>query len=436
MNSVRLIGLLLILAGTQVLADEFEIFVSDAGNFSNPPWKILKYDQEGKNPEVFIDTNLAWPQDILFLEGTDTVLISNLNSGAITRHDAGTGDFIDNFATGIGGPTRMKIGPDNLLYVLQWAGNGTVRRYHLDGTLVDEFTSAGVTQSIGLDWDASGNLYVSSFNGKSVRKFSSTGADLGLVVTTNLQGPTNIWFDDTGDLLVSDYSANSVKRFGPSGNFIGDFLTGLSNSEGVAYLPNGDILVGNGATSSVKRFTAAGAFNGDFIPTGSGGLQTPNAVVIRSLEPANTLQINQGMIDAWYDPATNGQGFFITVFPDIKQLFLAWFTFDTERPPADVTALLGGPGQRWITGQGSYEGNIANLTLFVSTGGIFDAPEPAPVTDTAGDGTMTVSFIDCENGLVDYEITSLQISGQIPIERIVLDKVPLCESLAGGVVAN
>lgn len=45
--------------------------------------------------------------------------------------------------------------------------------------------------------------------------------------------------------------------------------------------------------------------------------------------------INAGFNDAWFNPATKGQGFLITVFPEIKQIFLAWFTFDTERPPGD-----------------------------------------------------------------------------------------------------
>jgi hypothetical protein len=31
---------------------------------------------------------------------------------------------------------------------------------------------------------------------------------------------------------------------------------------------------------------------------------------------------------------------------------------------------------------------------------------------------------------VNYEITSLDISGEIPIQRIVPDNVPLCEALA------
>jgi hypothetical protein len=60
---------------------------------------------------------------------------------------------------------------------------------------------------------------------------------------------------------------------------------------------------------------------------------------------------------------------------------------------------------------------------------VFDAVEPAASTDLAGDGTMTLEFADCTEGLVNYEITSLDISGEIPIQRIAPDNVLLCELL-------
>ena len=110
-------------------------------------------------------------------------------------------------------------------------------------------------------------------------------------------------------------------------------------------------------------------------------------------------------------------------------MFLAWFTYDTERPPEDVTAMLGEPGHRWLTAQGPYAGDTATLTISVTEGGVFDAAEPPASTDPAGDGTMTIEFSDCTQGLVSYEITSLGVSGEIPIQRIAADNVSLCESL-------
>ena len=66
--------------------------------------------------------------------------------------------------------------------------------------------------------------------------------------------------------------------------------------------------------------------------------------------------------------------------------------------------------------------------MFVTSGGEFDSDDPKATTDS--DGTITLEFADCENGLITYTITSLGLSGVIPIERIVGDNVALCEMLA------
>jgi hypothetical protein len=134
--------------------------------------------------------------------------------------------------------------------------------------------------------------------------------------------------------------------------------------------------------------------------------------------------INAGVNDAWFNPQTGGQGFLISAFPGIKQVFLAWFTYDTERPPVDVTALLGEPGHRWLTAQGVYEENIAWLDIHTTSGGVFDSPEPRPVIGSVGE--MTLEFSTCNAGTLSYDIPSIGRQGVIPIERIVLDNVPLC----------
>ena len=314
-NLFKLCALVILLLSASAFCQITEIYVSDANNFS-PPWKILKYDENGENPQTFINTNLAWPQDIVFLEDQHVVLISNLNSGRITKYNSSTGDYIENFATGISGPTRMKIGADSLLYVLQWDGNGRVLRYQLDGTFMDEFTSDTVYQSIGIDWDSNGNLYVSSYTKKRVKKFDQNGNYLGLFATTNLSGPTNIWIDDNDELLVIDYLGAAVKRFDADGDYLNNFITGLGNAEGVDFLPNGNILIGNGAASSVKMFDSSGNYIEDLIPSGSGGLVTPNAVVLREVTTlpvqddgdisVNTFELRQNYPNP-FNPSTNIQ---------------------------------------------------------------------------------------------------------------------------------
>jgi len=140
-------------------------------------------------------------------------------------------------------------------------------------------------------------------------------------------------------------------------------------------------------------------------------------------------RINEGLNDAWYNPATGGQGFFITVFPDIELMFLSWFTFDTERPPGDVTANLGDPGARWMTAQGPYVGSRATLDVSLTTGGVFNNGIPKPINNPGG--TLVVGFENCNSGTVQFNIPSIGQQGAVPIERISLDQVPLCEQLDG-----
>jgi plastocyanin len=145
---------------------------------------------------------------------------------------------------------------------------------------------------------------------------------------------------------------------------------------------------------------------------------------------ANGLQINAGMSDAWYDPTTDGQGFFVIVWEDTGLIFLSWFTFDTERPPQDVMAILGEPGHRWLTAQGPFAGDTAELDVHLTEGGVFDASVPAP--DPAVQvGTITIVWTGCNSGTLTYDLPGLGLSGEIPIQRIVLDNVALCEALQG-----
>lgn len=429
MNSMHKNNLIIIMVfllfASNVPGQDMEIYVSDAGNFNNPPWQILKFDENGDNPQVFINSNLNWPQDIVFLDDAGTVLISNFG-GRITRHDAATGTYIDDFASVPGQPTRMKIGSDNLLYVLQWSGNGKVRRYQLDGSFVDEFTNVGVPQSIGLDWDSDGNMYVSSYNGDSVRKFDTNGSDQGLFINSNLVGPTDITFDSNGDLLVSDYDGAKVKKFDSNGNYLSDFINGVGKVEGIDMFANGNILVGVGSQSSVRMYDAAGTYIETFISNGSGNLIAPNAIVIRNDNTGNTFKMNAGLNDAWYNPATDGQGFFITVFPDLEFVSLAWFTYDTELPPQDAESNLGDPGHRWLTALGSVEGNKAVLNISIASGGLFDTPT---VVDRVNDGTIELTFDSCSSGTIEYDIPSIGKQGTVPIQRIAADNISLCEAL-------
>lgn len=302
MKKINMIfSLLILFSYSCLLAQDFDIYVSDIGGFTTPNPRILKFDSSGMNGEVFISQHLAWPQDIVFLEDKNEVLISNLNSGRITRYHADNGDYISNFATGLGGPTRMKIRNDTL-YVLQWNGDGKVMRFTLEGAALGAFTNTGVLRSIGLDWDAEGNLYVSSYGQPSasiptlVRKYDTQGIDQGnFIGSSNLAGPTNIWFDPSGngDLLVSDYNSNKIKRFNSSGTYLNEFITGLNLPEGVDFDSEGNIYIGNGGTDAVKKYTSDGQFIKDIVPSASLGMDIPNVVILRERSTVSVEEVEK-----------------------------------------------------------------------------------------------------------------------------------------------
>jgi hypothetical protein len=204
------------------------------------------------------------------------------------------------------------------------------------------------------------------------------------------------------------------------------YLLSGSTQTGSVIAENDDIGSGVETDSQIVRTLAAGTYT---IEATTYEAATTGTFTVRVDTACSDcpFEINAGLNDAWYSTATNGQGLTVTVFPERKEVFVAWFTFDTVRPPSSVTANLGDPGHRWLTAQGPYSGDKATLTIFVTEGGVFDSAQPA--TTTSPDGSMILEFADCTEGLVRYEIDSLGISGEIPIERIVDDNVALCEEL-------
>jgi hypothetical protein len=139
--------------------------------------------------------------------------------------------------------------------------------------------------------------------------------------------------------------------------------------------------------------------------------------VIWSLKEILPFQINPGIGDAWYNPETDGQGFFINVWENIQTMFVGWYTYGAGA--ADGS-------HYWMTAQGPYSDNVGQLEITLSEGGTFDSPQPAP--QRTPDGTMTIEFTSCLEGTVTYDIPSIGRQGAIPIRRLTHDQVFYCES--------
>lgn len=169
---------------------------------------------------------------------------------------------------------------------------------------------------------------------------------------------------------------------------------------------------------------------------GNGVWASGERKVYSTLEATESIKMNPGMNDAWFNPGTEGQGFFITIFPDANLASLAWFTYDTELPSGGNVANLGDPGHRWLTALGPIENNMAVMNIEMTSGGIFDAASDINRTNPPGsDGSITLSFSSCNSGTVEYDIPSVNRQGTVEIQRVATDNVVFCEALKNSVPA-
>ena len=170
----------------------------------------------------------------------------------------------------------------------------------------------------------------------------------------------------------------------------------------------------------VINFSGGNVLEQNFVMTAITEKQVPDFVM------------NAGLNDAWYNPDTDGQGFFITVFPDLGLVSLAWFTYDTELPAEGASANLGDAGHRWMTALGTIDGNGSVMNIEFASGGKFDSDTAVEVTDPPGSaGTITLTFSDCGSALVEYDIIPINQQGSVPIQRVAADNIALCEALTG-----
>ncbi|MCX7553745.1 DUF4397 domain-containing protein [Marinicella sp. S1101] len=141
-------------------------------------------------------------------------------------------------------------------------------------------------------------------------------------------------------------------------------------------------------------------------------------------EPPFT-SLTAGLNGSWYNPATNGQGFSIEVFPELGSMSIAWYTFDTTFADGNETAVVGEPNHRWLTAQGPFDGTRGELIVYLTEGGIFNQDNAVNLTEV---GTLNIDFNDCRTAMVDFTLDDSGLTGMIPIQRISGSTVEFCES--------
>jgi uncharacterized protein (DUF885 family) len=143
--------------------------------------------------------------------------------------------------------------------------------------------------------------------------------------------------------------------------------------------------------------------------------------VVSTRFAAQSRDINRGLAGAWHNPETSGQGQLLDVEPESQYMFLAWFTYtdDSSANPGE---------QHWLTAQGNYSGNTAELLLYETLGGRFDDPQKVS-TDPVGKATLR--FRDCGLGQMNYTIDAWDLQGSFPMRRAIPGAENVCRERTG-----
>jgi streptogramin lyase len=200
-------------------------------------------------------------------------------SNNISRYDGQTGAFLNVLVPTTNGTTNptpfdMAFGPDGNLYVTG-AGNKPVWRYNgSTGQFIDAFTgSTSGSQPEGLIFGADGNLYLAdNFN---VDRYNGiTGAFVNhFAGGSGLERAGEVRFGPDGNLYVV---GNSLLKFnGKTGSIISNLSS--IGSEYFAFGPDGNLYTSG--FSGIDRYSTSGVLLNHFVPTGSGGLSGPRALV-------------------------------------------------------------------------------------------------------------------------------------------------------------
>lgn len=267
---------------------------------------------------------------------------------------------------------------------------------------------------------------------------------LPVLDSIDLDGVVSVSLNDFNQTQLSINVAGVSQLRGDS-LMIGDLtasVSGVSRLDLVDISPLGsaDIDVG-GVSEATLHMDVASTLTGSLTGTSKLSYYGSNVVVNVMIDPGLSVvklgetltgdfRINAGLNGSWFNPDTTGQGFFVEVLPEIPLLFLSWFTYDTTQSSSGDNAVVGDINHRWLTAQGEFAGDNATLDVTLTTGGLFDDPAaPASNSPPGSYGTITISFEDCSNGQVVYNLTSSGLSGTIPIKRLANTNVPLCEQL-------
>ena len=256
---------------------------------------VLRYNPDGSFKDAVVPAGadgLDAPSAVIVSDGN--LYVSELVQDDILRYDTtGTflGPFIENKlgAEALDYPGAIAYGPDGNVYVGCLDTDSVIRYDGVTGSFIDEFVapgSGGLDDPHSLAFGPDGALYVGSGRTHSVLRYDGeTGAFIDEFIAPGsggLVGPRGLVFRPDGMLYVANSTlAGSVLRYnGTSGDFVDVFVSSTYFPLDMAFGPDGNLYVANNSHGVTRYDGETGWYMDDFVPEGTGGLTSPQSLVI------------------------------------------------------------------------------------------------------------------------------------------------------------
>jgi hypothetical protein len=196
------------------------------------------------------------------------------------------------------------------------------------------------------------------------------------------------WYTFGGNVSTGQPTASLTLYQNTGGNFDAPPMTSAE--------PVGGVLL---TVVDCTHLTLAYTFNDGSARSGMIDLVrlTPNATC--SNIGTDTTDADFGYSGNWFERATSGQGIVFELNRFAPVALFAWYTYSPNGQ------MLGEMGQRWYTGQATYAPGARSLpmTLYETTGGLFD--QSLPTTTTVPVGTATATLTSCTALQLAYNFT-------------------------------
>ena len=214
---------------------------------------ITKFNSSGTSLGTFA-SGFSSPYGMA-IDSSGNIYIADYGNNAVKKYNSG-GTLQLTITSNISGPSNVAIDASGNVFVLNLTAR-TVTKYNSSGTFQSTFKSGLSSTSYGFWVDGANNVYVGDSGNNKVTIYGPTGTTLSTITVTD---PEGIVTDTKGNLYVASYSGNAVYKYTLTGGyFISPQLPpGLSFSNSTGSITGTPTTSFSPTTYTITAYNASG----------------------------------------------------------------------------------------------------------------------------------------------------------------------------------